>query len=478
MRAIYMKFHESTFWLKPHYLLPLFSFLLLLTPHPLTDPDFGWHLRSGEIIITNLQIPDQDWFSFTMPNFSWVNHEWLQDTIVATLFSTLGFTGVRLWYACLGILFLVVVFPPSNFPTKDLSAISWFIGASLLIHLGEYRPQIVTAIFFALTYKIIFVGKTKYWQLPLLFFLWANLHAGFPIGFLLVLLGLFRNTVERTGKKDLVLLSIYFVLSIVVTFINPYGYLLYSEIFRTILDFNSHAYISEWQNFITGQPFKDELLIILMVLAGLFIYTTRKRITNTGKVIFGVFVVLSCLSRRNEIFLLAVLSIEFLKNKSLVNSISQRISKFFVNSLAFTAAILVFVVSLFTGFLTPNTLPPIIINRYPAQALKNTKVEIYRGNIFNSYHWGGFLLYAIPDIKTFIDGRMLHWSDKQGKIFEIYRSISQAKEGFEDKLDSYRIDTIIIQSNSPLSRALFNNPAKWKKIFGDDVSTVYIRVAK
>ncbi|MDZ7666367.1 MAG: hypothetical protein U5K27_13775 [Desulfotignum sp.] len=42
------------------------------------------------------------------------------------------------------------------------------------------------------------------------------------------------------------------------------------------------------------------------------------------------------------------------------------------------------------------------------------------GNLFNQYRWGGFLLWAIPDQKVFIDGRMDVYQKKISEPIQNY----------------------------------------------------------
>src|SRR4051794_140107 len=53
------------------------------------DPDFGWHLRTGQYILSH-GIPKTDPFSYTMPNFPFVDHAWLTDIALFVLNMQVG----------------------------------------------------------------------------------------------------------------------------------------------------------------------------------------------------------------------------------------------------------------------------------------------------------------------------------------------------------------------------------------------------
>ena len=62
---------------RPHFGLlegGLAVLLFAFCTRALSDPDFGWHLRSGMDLLRNLAIPRVDPYSYTAPTWPWVNH--------------------------------------------------------------------------------------------------------------------------------------------------------------------------------------------------------------------------------------------------------------------------------------------------------------------------------------------------------------------------------------------------------------------
>src|SRR5208283_4709807 len=55
--------------------------LLAMTARSATDPDIGWHLRTGQWIAATGHVPRFDPFSFTRAGHAWVAHEWLSEVI-------------------------------------------------------------------------------------------------------------------------------------------------------------------------------------------------------------------------------------------------------------------------------------------------------------------------------------------------------------------------------------------------------------
>src|ERR1044072_6701147 len=68
---------------------------------PITDPDFWWHLKTGEYIIQNHAIPHADVFSSTRLGSEWITHEWLSEVVMYGVFRVAGFAGLMILFAIL-----------------------------------------------------------------------------------------------------------------------------------------------------------------------------------------------------------------------------------------------------------------------------------------------------------------------------------------------------------------------------------------
>ena len=74
------------------------------------DPDVGWHLRTGQLILER-GVPHVDWYSFSMPTFPWVDHEWFMDVLI--------FFGYQLGGIHLLSLVFILVFTGAFFIARD-----------------------------------------------------------------------------------------------------------------------------------------------------------------------------------------------------------------------------------------------------------------------------------------------------------------------------------------------------------------------
>ncbi|MBU0648005.1 hypothetical protein KJ855_02395, partial [Patescibacteria group bacterium] len=233
-------------------ILILLSFFVIISTT--LDPDLGWHIKSGEWIINHQQIQHHDEFSYTMAGHQWVNHEWLVDTILYLSYHH------QLWIV-MTILFTIISSLPFIYYTlqsKNYPELSYILLSSIiLIPYLAVRPQIISFFLFFVLYLLlqkIFQSKSSpIFTLAtiLLFLSWANIHAGFPAGLILFAIFIISKISQsyQTHKKIIwpaKQLAI-FASSILVTFINPYTYHLYSEIYHVAASEITAKYIAEWQ---------------------------------------------------------------------------------------------------------------------------------------------------------------------------------------------------------------------------------------
>src|SRR4030042_6750200 len=66
-----------------------------------TDPDFWWHLRTGQFIVETGSIPKAAPFSYTAAGSPWIAHEWLSDLLIYGIESNVGYWGNVIFFGAL-----------------------------------------------------------------------------------------------------------------------------------------------------------------------------------------------------------------------------------------------------------------------------------------------------------------------------------------------------------------------------------------
>jgi hypothetical protein len=435
---------------KKWILLITFSSLFIIayfTTDQWLDPDFGWHLKTGELILKR-GVPKIDWYSFTMSNFPWIDHEWLTEVFIYKIYSFFGFKFL------LVIFLLISIF--SFFLQLKFDKFFYFIFLilfgylSCLSYLGV-RPQIITWLLFSIFLKILnsMLNEKKYkcvFIFPILFSIWANLHGGFFVGIFTLFLILFLKISERDYLS-----VFYFILAIFLSFLatlfNPYGIKIYEEIFRTITDKNLIFTIKEWMPLFFADFSIFKLLFIVLFLTLSFTFIKIKEIHFKDLTLPFTFLIFSILHTRHfPLFAIVTLSpladllikarkkVQPFENK--IFSLKDKKTYLIFGSLLFLIALQLFF------FLSPSNKGMIYPSLETISFLKNLPVT---ENMFNPYGWGGYLIWKLPERKVFIDGRMPSWRMDGKYILEDYLRVKNAKENFQEILKKYDIKIILLE---------------------------------
>jgi hypothetical protein len=94
------------------------------------------------------------------------------------------------------------------------------------------------------------------------------------------------------------------------------------------------------------------------------------------------------------------------------------------------------------------------------------------GPMLNEYVFGGYLIWALPQEKVFIDGRadVFDWTG----IFPEYGRWATLSEDPNLLLDKHHIRFCLLASGAPMARVLPYLPG-WHKVYSDDVAVVFVR---
>ena len=154
----------------------------------LGDGDTGYHIRTGEIITTNWQIPTTDPYSFHTPPLHWTAHEWLSEVIMALIYNAAGLTGVVLFFALLLATTHWLLFQTLRRQSNDLLLcvlVTLLATAASSTH-WLARPHafslLLTLVWCTCLDRFQYRHQNTLIYLPPLMLVWVNLHGGFMIG--------------------------------------------------------------------------------------------------------------------------------------------------------------------------------------------------------------------------------------------------------------------------------------------------------
>ena len=223
----------------------------------------GRHLKLGEIITQTHQVPKTNLFSYTNPDFPFINTHWLFEVLAYGFDQTVGVYPLLILkiITILAAVWLTLKLVPKK--NEALLLPVGFIFLHVLRERLELRPEIFSFLFTATTYYILekfvsesvipakarlakragihltkifnwipaYAGMTKnvriLFLLPLIQLIWINTHIYFFVGLILQAIYLlntgYQNLRSHTQSGKLRLLVGIFILSVLISLINPNG---------------------------------------------------------------------------------------------------------------------------------------------------------------------------------------------------------------------------------------------------------------
>ena len=110
----------------------------------------------------------------------------------------------------------------------------------------------------------------------------------------------------------------------------------------------------------------------------------------------------------------------------------------------------------------------------PKAALDFVSKAGITGNVFNSYNFGGYLIFK--GIPTFIDGRAPPYTDEFLKEAFDAVGLADMKSAFQ-LLDQYKVTWVLLLPRDPLAKALVESD-QWNEVYSDKYSVVIVRLQK
>lgn len=501
----------------------LFIFLSFWTvTTSIADPDLWWHLKVGEWIVEHDAVPRYDIYSHTMPGFEWFDHEWLIEALIWLLYTN------GLWWLAV-LMFSLLAFLPFFFWLRRARSFAhmWLIVliALAMTHTIGVRAQVFTFSLFFIVFEILrkrygektqsAVSRASFFALPLIFFAWANLHAGFFSGLTLFGIFIFAKHAAAWWKtrqaeyRALAIDAFVLVASFAATFINPYGWKVYQLIFEALLSYETARYIVEWRPvFSTNKPHFILIIALFAFVAVRYWKQYPPALLAAGAAFFVLFLKSV---KMGPLFFITAMPIfaygeEFVKEEIFRARRAHPFTAETKEKLKACAVLLFFALFFFFGSyllpfarsLTYDSIFSLPRSSYfPEKAVAVLREEAARsdiGNVFNTYGWGGYLIFYAPEIKVFVDGRMAQWVDKNGNsamrdhVKVYYGGIAQEQK---EVLKRRGVETVFIENSTQAIKGslaqrfsnVLSDPEKkrlkealidggWSVLYEDDIAII------
>ncbi|MGD0414970.1 MAG: hypothetical protein ABSA80_06425 [Terriglobales bacterium] len=369
------------------------------------------------------------------------------------------------------------------------------------------------------------------WFFPASMLLWVNLHGGWLFG--IALLGIYTLAafVEsiRARKNDAFAairaahraraMAVAWVASAMATLVNPYGWRLHAHIYRYLGDRYLMNLIDEFRspdfhgwaqrsfaiilaltlvalagnrfsgdrlsnNYLSVNPGKLRLSHLLVVLLAAYagFYSSRNLpvssmllVLVTGPILWENFASLADKPGAWQWLRNGTARISQFSDRMGAQEMELRGHLWPVVSVA-----LAFAICLQGGWLgsrqlihaqfDPKKVPVAAVNFLQKENVEEPPVT---EPVFSTDAWGGYLIYVMyPDRKVVVDDR--HDLYGSGRIRQ-YLILTQVEPGWQSVLESWKIRTALLPTDSTLANLLRELPRDWRIAYEDNVAVVFER---
>lgn len=457
------------------------------------DPDLFVTLYAGREIDAHGGPPRVDTASFTVAGQPWNDYEWLARLVFFRVADTAGDSGLVVLRLLLvgGILatFLITARRRGGGPVTFAVAVGLFVGAA-----GGYllfRPTLFTflavAILLAAMERMREGSRVPAWAIPAAMPLWANLHAGFALGVVLLGLvvaeGIVARLVPRLGSLVAPPIALRrslpcFAATAALSGIHPLGFHVWDAVVGTLGGKFTPA-LSEWAPLLSlGLLAKWPAYLLMAVLAAAML-VGRRRLT-----IFDVLVVLSLGAatfqrvRFLPLFSLAAVPILLRTLPEFRTTAAGRLALRLPGSAPAAvrgAGVLLSAVAVVAVWMRSGV-PDLRIRKIgyltPVPAVAFLRDNGISGRILTEYDWGGYVRWKIPGALIFVDGR----SDTVYplSVIEDWGRFVNAVGDWREVPARYRAQVVLLRRDQPVVPLLEKEPG-WVGAWVDDTASMFLR---
>ena len=451
------------------------------------DPDMWWHLCVGNWIVQNRAFPHTGIFSGTAANRPWRAYSWGYELLLSRAYDWFSFVGMGVFGTALTIAVAVVVFV-MLLRVSGRFWVAWSLSGivciSFLFNVAP-RPLFFSVILFTITVGILFEARRSgqirllYW-LPLVMWCWANLHIQFIYGIGVVGLYAGINLLQRiavsrriypefltapafSAKQPFVVLAC----CIAATCGGPYSFQLYRVVFeystsaiiyRTLIEFQALSF-NTW----------NQYLELLLGIGAFFALGWQKKL-DPFKLALLIFAAVFAFRTWRDAWFLCVAGAMVIGDFPVPEPDRDRPLPW--SNWAAVSAISVLLLALVmqnTDF-TTRGLDRVISSQYPVDAVNFLRRNPVPGPLYNTFDWGGFLIFYMPQLPVSIDGR----TDLYGDVVnEQYNATQEAEPSYVNDPILNQAGVVILQNKFPIANML-SVDRRFRVIYRDDLATVLV----
>lgn len=459
-----------------------------ITKLSVLDLDVWWHLSVGDWIVQHGAFPHTGILSRTAANRPWMAYSWGYEVLLSRSYEWLGFLGMAIFGTALTIVVAIGLF----WMLHQLSGRFWVAWTlSVLIYSAFLfnimpRPVFFTMLLFSITLTLILKSQRSghveslYW-LPLIFMIWANLHIQFIYG--LFALGLFAgiNLLQRLAMSvrqypgilltpTLPLAPLFAVLACcgLASCVGPYSFHVYEVVFGYSTSKIFYTMISELQalSFLGVSHFLE----LLIAAGAYFALGWQKKVDPFKLALLLVASVFAFRTTRDAWFICITAAAVIADFPVSQEERDQRIKLPELAGVTVAVALFLLLIARNTDF-NERGLDRTISSQFPVDAVNFLRRNPVGGPLFNSFDWGGFLIFYMPQYPVAIDGRGdLYGDDRYAQFY----ATESAEPSYAADPYLNEAGVVILKNTVPLAK-LLPTDHRFRVIYRDELAVVLAR---
>ena len=477
---------------------------------PIMDPDFFWHLKTGQWIFDHRRLPASDPFSYTgeavtttTMHFTLTAY-WASQLLYSCTYAVGGWTGIVLLRFVLAAALFAVMWKRRKGDAVVDAALLLVFAVAFLEKTAIERPQILSFLGFGLLLHLLdglkkapssalspFSVRRSPIPIALLMLVWANVHGGFALGQAVILVCLaaegakfaHRSLRPVTGEAYRALLLAGGV-GLAASLLNPNTYRAFGLALSTGPAPGSHGLmkIAEYLSIPEALTlYHDSLrvvdLVLMLVVAAAMVSRPKEFDITEALLAAGTGFFAFRHARYMPVFMIVALPLagHFLARGAWVRWLRV--------PAVLCAVTLAFIFARderhgLARLRTGEWVNPV---QFPVKAADFIVSRNLRGNMYNSYTWGGYLIWRLgPERRVFLDGRNINpdifWEGTM--IIDPVFSVSgkqRWKPLFEKYAIAYAVMPLELRGKpNPLVGTLVRDPG-WASVFIGDNSVIFTR---
>lgn len=507
----------------PILLITTFFSFFYLKFISLITADLGRHLINGKHILSgNFEVLSKNFYSFTNPDYLFSNHHWFFGVITRVVEQIGGFTGLTFFNLSLYTLaFFLVVKLAQKQTANTFAVIASLVSLPLITSRSEIRPETISIFLLSLflyLFSVIsdssFTKKSTITKTTVLLTLftsqvvWTNSHLFFIFGPFVA--GVFfisevisncfydlrKAGFKRVFTKKSKLLLLITVALLVITVLNPHGIFGSLAPFRIFDNYGYRVAENQTTFFMInlGHTVSRHIYSISMVILGLlsfYGYKSKNSLTHSKRsqlvqslILFITFAILAQAVNRVSSFFGIILIPVLAQNLQLLyinNKKIRIILKHDIFAMVMSPVIIGLVMFLIAKGLLLPPLNQIGIGNAPniENSARFFIQSGIKGNIFNNYDIGGYLVYHLPESqKLFVDNRPEAYP--QNFFEDEYIAAQKDDSVWNSVVDKYNIESIYFfrldqteWSQTFLHRRVID--PEWVPVFVDSYALIFVK---